>query len=320
MQHGSSGGSHTAAGLGSEDRIFRIVETRCWAVLAAISLVGLATECGGPEGFRPHSGAGGQGGSAVAGVAGSSGPGAGGAAGSGDAGPTDAEGDTSMAGAGVATDAAGAAGAGGVAGVAGTGAAGTTGGASVAGAGGMAGGAGMSGAGGAKDAGAYADAGAHADAGGYADAGPDVPPPLFTVQYECRQNGSMVTLAEYSIKVVNTGSTGLSLANVSVRYWYTIDGTGPQAGSCVSTAHPCTIVFQKTTTAKPTADQYAVISFAGGTLAPGADTGEIQIQMHGSGTYDQTNDYSFDDTGAVFIDETRITGYLSGKLAWGSAP
>jgi endoglucanase len=314
MQHGSSGGSHTAAGLGSEDRIFRIVKTRCWAVLAAISLVGLATECGGPEGFRPHSGAGGQGGSAVAGVAGSSGPGAGGAAGSGDAGPTDAEGDTSMAGAGVATDAAGAAGAGGVAGVAGTGAAGTTGGASVAGAGGMAGGAGMSGAGGAKDAGAYADA------GGYADAGPDVPPPLFTVQYECRQNGSMVTLAEYSIKVVNTGSTGLSLANVSVRYWYTIDGTGPQAGSCVSTAHPCTIVFQKTTTAKPTADQYAVISFAGGTLAPGADTGEIQIQMHGSGTYDQTNDYSFDDTGAVFIDETRITGYLSGKLAWGSAP
>jgi hypothetical protein len=32
------------------------------------------------------------------------------------------------------------------------------------------------------------------------------------------------------------------------------------------------------------------------------------------------NDYSFDNTGAVFTDEMHITGYLGGKLVWGTAP
>jgi cellulose 1,4-beta-cellobiosidase len=143
---------------------------------------------------------------------------------------------------------------------------------------------------------------------------------MLKVQYECRQNGATVLQAEYSIKVVNTGTTSISLANVNVRYWYTIDGTGAQAGTCMSTAHPCTIAFQNPTTNKPNADQVAAISFASGTLAPGADTGEIQVTMHGSGTYTQTNDYSFSNTGAVFTDEMHITGYVSGKLIWGAAP
>jgi cellulose 1,4-beta-cellobiosidase len=143
---------------------------------------------------------------------------------------------------------------------------------------------------------------------------------MLKVQYECRQNGASVPQAEYSLKVVNTGTTSISLSNVSVRYWYTIDGTGAQAGTCASTAHPCTIAFQSPAANKPTADQYAVISFASGALAPGADTGEIQVTMHGSGNYNQMNDYSFDNTGANFADEMHITGYVSGKLVWGTAP
>ena len=143
---------------------------------------------------------------------------------------------------------------------------------------------------------------------------------MLKVQYECRQNGPSILQAEYSIKVVNTGTTSIPLNSVSVRYWYTIDGTGAQAGTCASAAHPCTVAFQSPTANKPTADQYALISFGSGTLAPGADTDEVQVTMHGSGTYNQTNDYSFSDTGANFLDEMHLTGYVSGKLIWGTAP
>jgi hypothetical protein len=144
---------------------------------------------------------------------------------------------------------------------------------------------------------------------------------MLKVQYECRQNGPTIFQAEYSIKVVNLGTTSIALDAVSVRYWYSTDGTGAQAGTCSSAAHPCTIAFQTPVTTHPTADQYAVISFAGGTLAPGADTGEIDVTMHGTGSYDQTNDYSYDPTtGANFTDEMNITGYVSGRLIWGTPP
>ncbi len=294
--------------------MFRNGETCFWAVLAALGLASIAIDCGGPEAFRSLAGTGGHAG--VAGAAGTAGAGA-----TGDpidAGQTGAAGDTPPL-AGSAGDS-GLAGAG-TAGAADAGAAGAT---SAAGAdGGIAGG-GMSGAG---DAGMSAGGGAggKAGTGGTPDAGTDTGPPpgcncTLKVVYQCRQNGPSVLQAEYSLKVVNTGTTSIALNNVSVRYWYTIDGTGAQAGVCASMAHPCTIAFQSPTANKANADQYAVISFAGGTLAPGADTGEVQVTMHGSGNYNQTNDYSFDNTGANYLDEMHITGYVSGKLIWGAAP
>ena len=42
--------------------------------------------------------------------------------------------------------------------------------------------------------------------------------------------------------------------------------------------------------------------------------------MQGTGTYTQGNDYSFANTGANFNEQTKMTGYVSGKLLWGTAP
>jgi len=312
--------------------MFRFAETRFWVLLTALALAALSTQCGGPESFRSHVGTGGHGGTS-AGLAGSGAAGATGAAGdqTGAAGlPLQGAAGDGPAGAGVAgagaagagVAGAGAAGAGMAgAGAAGAGAAGAgAAGAGAAGATGAAGkGAAGAGAAGAGAAGAGA-AGAGAAGAGAAGAGAAGATGMLKVQYECRQNGPSVTQAEYSLKVLNTGTTDIALNTVTVRYWYTIDGSGAQAGTCASAAHPCTIAFQSATPAKATADQYGVISFAGGTLAKGTDTGEIQIVMHGSGNLNQTNDYSFDNTGAVFSDEMHITGYISGKLVWGTPP
>jgi hypothetical protein len=293
--------------------MFRIGKTRFGGALVVAWAV-LASACGGPESFRSGQavGAGGQAGSQIV-------TGAGGAL---DASVVDATGV-----AGSTTGVAGSDG-GGVAGVGGafdasvvdaTGVAGSGG---VAGTTGMAGATGTAGATGAAGMGGQGGAGGKAGSSGGADAGTDAPAGcncMLKVQYECRQNGPSVLSLEYSIMIVNTGTTTIDLNDVTVRYWYTIDGTGAQSGVCASAAHPCTIDFQSTA-AKATADEYGVISFAGGTLAPGADTGEIQLQILGTGMYNQTNDYSFSDTGSNFTDDTHLTGYVGGKLMWGTAP
>lgn len=270
----------------------------------ALLALGLAlVACGGPEKLGKSLvagaggvGAGGQGGFGPTGAAGfQGGAGTTGAAGTGAAG-TGAAGTTGVAGTGVA----------------GTGVAGTTG---IAGSGGAGTGVAGTGAGGRAGTGGTPDAGT--------DASTDTAPPgcncMLKVQYQCRQNGPAVGMAEYSIKIVNTGTTSISLNAVTVRYWYTSDGTGTQAGNCASAAHPCTIAFVNTTP-KAKADHYAVISFGGGTLAAGADTGEISIQMQGMGTYMQDNDFSFLNTGANYADQPDITGYVAGRLIWGAAP
>jgi hypothetical protein len=325
--------------------MLRKFETRLWAPLstlgpiAILALAGGAIDCGGPEAFRgSHLAGGGNAGSTVPGTAGASGSAGGqgtaGGTSSGTAGDTPplpgTAGGSGAAGTGTAgmagTAGAGTAGAagdgatGGMAGDAGGGGAGAGGMAGTMGTAGMAGTSGIAGAGGAAGGGGgMAGTTGTAGAGG-AGGSPAGCNCMLKVQYECRQNGASVTQAAYSIKVVNTGTTSIPLNTVNVRYWYTIDGTGAQAGTCASMAHPCTIAFQNPTTNKPTADQYAVISFSGGTLAPGADTGEIQVTMQGSGTYNQNNDYSFQNTGANFLDDMKLTGYASGKLIWGTAP
>jgi endoglucanase len=285
-----------------------------WMACGAIS-------CGGPEvfhGVSAISGAGGAGldASMIAGAAGDNGA-------AGTSAPADGGGDLPL----------GAAGDSGGAGTAATGQAGTTGavdagaaGMGAAGTGAAGTGAAGTGATGAGGKGGATGAGGVTGAAGTApvDAGVDASSPgcncAMKVLYECRQNGNTVELAAFSVKIANTGTTSIPLNNVTVRYWYTIDGTGAQSGSCTSAAHPCTLAFQNATPTKPNADQYGVISFGGGTLAPGTDTGEIQVQMQGTGNYNQTNDYSFSNTGAVFMEDMHLTGYVSGKLLWGALP
>jgi hypothetical protein len=284
------------------------------ALVALVTLGALST-CGGPEKLaRPLDagalGLAGQGGSSPFGAAGTQG----------------GAGTTGSAGTSVALDAGMDLGAGGTTGAAGTSAAaGTNGGAGTSGAAGTAGGAGTTGAagtsGGAGTTGAAGTSGAAGTTG--VDAGTDTVLPgcncMLKVQYRCLQNGPNPTQAEYLVRVVNTGTTSIPLNSVTVRYWYTVDTTGTQSGNCNSATHPCTISFVTTPT-KPGADHYAVISFSGGTLPAGGDTGDVSIQMRGMNTYVQNNDYSFMSTGANTVDHPKITGYVSGKLLWGAPP
>jgi len=126
---------------------------------------------------------------------------------------------------------------------------------------------------------------------------------------------------------VNTGTTTAQLSNVTVRYWFTEDGTQPLTYACDYAPVGCaniTGTFATVSPAKTNADHYLQLSFgsAAGTLAAGASTGGIQNRIYQSNyaTMTQTNDYSFNAADSTFTANPMITVYYNGQLIYGTEP
>lgn len=127
-------------------------------------------------------------------------------------------------------------------------------------------------------------------------------------------------------KVINTGDTALSLKDVKLRYYYTIDGELAQSFWCdwasVGNGN-VTGNFVKMASSVDGADYYLEIGFteSAGTLNPGHSS-EIQTRFSKSdwSSYSQANDYSFNASGSQFADHEQITGYVNDQLVWGIEP
>jgi hypothetical protein len=135
------------------------------------------------------------------------------------------------------------------------------------------------------------------------------------------------------IKLINQSSSAISLSNVTVRYYYTVDGDKAQSHWCdyaaiTSPGHTAitsnvTGKFVKMSTTVTGADYYLVIGFTSGagSLAAG---GTVEIQSRFAKTdwtnYTQTGDYSFNPSATNYADTTKVTAYVSGILQWGTEP
>jgi endo-1,4-beta-xylanase len=129
-----------------------------------------------------------------------------------------------------------------------------------------------------------------------------------------------------NFQLVNTGSSAVSLSNIKIRYWYTEDGTQAQSFWCDYSpvgSSSVTGVFGKLSTAKTGADTYVEVGFSSsaGSVNAGAGT-QVQCRCAKSdwSNYTQSNDYSFNSSASSYVDWTKVTGYVSGALAWGSEP
>ncbi|MGW7274398.1 cellulose binding domain-containing protein [Streptomyces sp. NPDC054864] len=147
-----------------------------------------------------------------------------------------------------------------------------------------------------------------------------------SVQYHTGSTGS--DQAEPWLRVKNTGTSAVALSGVKLRYYFkaesasatyrfacswAVKGCGNITGTFGTLAHPTA-----------TADRYLEIGFTSGagTLAAGADSGDLQLRFHRSDwqSLNQNDDYSFGATQSSYANWTKVTAQLDGATVWGTAP
>ncbi|GIV95827.1 MAG: hypothetical protein KatS3mg057_0484 [Herpetosiphonaceae bacterium] len=147
------------------------------------------------------------------------------------------------------------------------------------------------------------------------------------VQYRAGDTNAGDNQIKPHLQIVNTGASSVPLAELTVRYWYTVDGDKPQNYWCDYATVGCANVtarFVKLSSPVSGADYYLEVGFtsAAGSLAPGASSGEVQNRFAKNdwSTYDERDDYSFDASKTSFADWSRVTLYRNGTLVWGTEP
>lgn len=128
------------------------------------------------------------------------------------------------------------------------------------------------------------------------------------------------------MKLVNNSGSSINLKDVKLRYYYTIDGEKPQTFWCDwSSAGTSNVIgsFVKLSSAKNGADYCLEIGFAdgAGTLEAGKSV-DIQARFSKNdwSNYNQSDDYSFGSSASDYIENSKISLYIDGKLVWGKEP
>jgi hypothetical protein len=153
-----------------------------------------------------------------------------------------------------------------------------------------------------------------------------VPPVTLTVQVKERDlNATDADVAPY-FQIKNSGTNSVTLSNITLRYWYTEEGTAAQQAHCDYALLSCSNIVTSFGTVSPArtgANAYFQVGFmsGAGTLAANATTGEIQVRFNKSDftSYTETDDYSYVST-TSYTTTTKVTAYLNGTLIYGTEP
>ncbi|MGW0965089.1 cellulose binding domain-containing protein [Streptomyces sp. NPDC002516] len=148
------------------------------------------------------------------------------------------------------------------------------------------------------------------------------------VQYRTSASGATADQSEPWFKVRNTGSASVQLSQVKVRYYFKADSaSATYRFACSWAVKGCANVtgtFGALAHPTATADTYLEIGFTSGagTLAPGTDTGDMQLRFYQSSwqPVNQADDYSFGGAQTSYADWNKVTAQLAGTTVWGTAP
>ncbi|OPX46461.1 endoglucanase 1 precursor [Ruminiclostridium hungatei] len=143
--------------------------------------------------------------------------------------------------------------------------------------------------------------------------------------YNSNKASSSNTIFPY-YKIYNAGEAPVALSTLKIRYYYTAGGNMEQNFWCDWSGIGSSNVegaFFKMAEKKKDADTYLEISFRSeaGSLEPGADLEiKCRIAKVDWSNYEQSDDYSFNNTATEYSDWNKTTGYLNGRLVWGLEP
>ncbi|MEP7120890.1 MAG: cellulose binding domain-containing protein [Byssovorax sp.] len=146
-----------------------------------------------------------------------------------------------------------------------------------------------------------------------------------SLQYLCADVNAADNQMKPHFNVVNGSPSSVSLASLTIRYYFTAEGNPPLIFECDYAKVGCgNLAGVFGSAAGVNADHYLEVSFTAGagTLSPGAESGEVQARFHNQdySNINQANDYSFDPTKTAFTTWDKITLYQGGVLVWGMEP
>jgi hypothetical protein len=154
---------------------------------------------------------------------------------------------------------------------------------------------------------------------------PDSSPGSIKIQYynSSKGPGDIIQISGF-FNIVNTGNTIIDLKDVTIRYYYTIDGEKPQYLDCWANVDKPNITYRFVKMNKPVkkADYYLEIGFKNGQLEPGTGTKVVVwFNKEGWPIYKQDDDYSYNSPKIQELyDWEYVTGYITGVLKWGIEP
>lgn len=124
---------------------------------------------------------------------------------------------------------------------------------------------------------------------------------------------------------LNAPGGPVDLSKVTVRYWFTRDGTAAVDANCQFAAVGCSNVTESVVNlAQPVngADSYLQVGFtpgAGQLAALGSTAVQLFLNKTDFSNFDQSNDYSYSPS-TTPASTTAITVYVNGQLVWGLEP
>ncbi|MEO6286303.1 MAG: Ig-like domain-containing protein [Dyadobacter sp.] len=145
------------------------------------------------------------------------------------------------------------------------------------------------------------------------------------VYSENKNTSAAPTALSTWLKVENKGNVPVNYADLSIRYWFTADGTaGLNYWIDFAKLAAGNISGQFTGNQQRTnADTYFELKAAPslGKLYPLSSTGNIQYRIAKTGwsAFDETNDHSY-KTAGTFAENSKITVYYKGQLVYGVEP
>ncbi|MEF2964533.1 endo-1,4-beta-xylanase [Paenibacillus sp. M1] len=147
------------------------------------------------------------------------------------------------------------------------------------------------------------------------------------LQYKAGDTNTSDNQMKPFFNIKNNGGSAVNLSELTIRYWYSIDGEKPLSFYCDYAAVGSSNVngrHVKMAEGKTGADYYLEVSFgpSAGSIAAGGSTGDIQTRSHKGdwSNFNEANDYSFDATKTSYTAWDRVTLYRNGQLIWGTEP